>query len=102
MTDKTSSIIPLIETSAKQLHRIRRQLEAIFRYLEIARDEVAVCSTAAREEGIPEVATVLSLSICNRLHGQMKSLTNVIERRRGRTQFTEDREEDARIDEEIR
>lgn len=96
------SDIPLIQTNAEQLHKIRRQLEGVFRYLEIAHDEVSVCSTAAREEGIPEIATVLSLSICNRLHSQMNSLTNVIERLGGRTQMTEDREENARVDEEIR
>src|SRR5258708_26291707 len=47
---------------------MRRQLEGMFRTLDLAHDEIAVASEAARSEGQPEIANVLSLSVCNRPH----------------------------------
>ena len=87
--------IPLLRANEEQLTKMRGQLESMFRHLDIAHDEVAVCATAAREEGVPELHTVLSLSVCNRIHGQMKLLTNIIERLGGRTEFTDDVDEEA-------
>jgi len=94
--------VPLAQDNEARLTKMRTQLESIFRHLHIAHDEVAVCASSAVNEGQPDLATVLSLSICNRIYGQMKLLTNVIERLGGRTEFTENREEEARIDAEIR
>lgn len=68
-------------------HPVRRSLNLIH-------DEISGASEAARSEGQPEIANVLSLGPCNRLFSQLKSLTNVIERLGGRTELTEVPEED--------
>jgi hypothetical protein len=75
-----SSPIPVIEDSERRLAKMRRQLEDMFRSLDLVHDEVSVLSEAARSEGQPEIANVLSLSVCNRLFGQLKLLTSIIER----------------------
>ena len=61
----------------------------MFRSLHLVHDEIGVASEAARSEGQPENANVLSLGVCNRLYSQLKSLTNVIERLGGRTDLSE-------------
>lgn len=85
--------IPLIRDNEQRLAKIRRQLEDMFRSLNLVHDEIGVASEAARSEGQPEIANVLSLGVCNRLFSQLKSLTNVIERLGGRTELTEVPEE---------
>jgi hypothetical protein len=72
---------------------MRRQLEDMFRSLSLVHDEIGVASEAARSEGQPEMANMLSLGVCNRLFSQLKSLTNVIERLGGRTELSETPEE---------
>lgn len=81
--------IPLIKDSEQRLAKMRRQLEDMFRSLSLVHDEIGVASEAARSEGQPEIANVLSLGVSNRLFGQLKSLTNVIERLGGRTELSE-------------
>lgn len=88
--------IPLIRDNEQRLAKIRRQLEDMFRSLNLVHDEVGVASEAARSEGQPEIANVLSLGVCNRLFSQLKSLTNVIERLGGRTELSEIPEEGPR------
>ena len=85
-----SSTIPVIEDSERRLAKMRRQLEGMFRSLYLVHDEISVLSEAARSEGQPEIANVLSLSVCNRLFGQLKLLTSIIERLGGKTDLSED------------
>ena len=82
--------IPVIRDSEQRLAKMRRQLEDMFRSLELVHDEISVSAEAARSEGLPEIANVLSLSVSNRLFGQLKLLTSIIERLGGRTDLSED------------
>ena len=84
--------ISILKDNELRLAKMRRQLEEIFRSLDLVHDEISVCSEAARSEGQPEIANVLSLSVCNRLFGQLKFLTRVIERLGGTTGLSEDRD----------
>jgi hypothetical protein len=84
------SPIPVIEDSERRLAKMRRQLEDMFRSLDLVHDEISVLSEAARSEGQPEIANVLSLSVSNRLFGQLKLLTSIIERLGGKTDLSED------------
>ena len=47
-----------------------------------------VAAEAARSYGIPDVANVLSLSVCNRLSRQLMLLTHVIEQLGGATELS--------------
>ena len=85
-----SSSIPIIVDSERRLAKMRRQLEDMFRSLDLVHNEISVSSEAARSEGQPEIANVLSLSVCNRLFGQLKLLTSIIERLGGKTDLSED------------
>lgn len=87
-----TTTIPIIKDNEQRLAKMRRQLEAMFRSLDIAHDEVSVSAQAARSAGLPEVANVLHLSVCNRIFSQLKLLTNVIERLGGTTSLSEDSE----------
>jgi hypothetical protein len=84
--------IPLIRDNELRLAKMRRQLEGMFRSLDLVHDEISVASEAARSEGQPEIANVLSLCVCNRLFGQLKLLTNIIERLGGTTDLSEEPE----------
>ena len=87
-----SSPIPIITDSEQRLAKMRRQLEDMFYSLDLVHDEISVLSEAARSEGRPEIANVLCLSVCNRLFGQLKLLTSIIERLGGKTELSEDEE----------
>jgi hypothetical protein len=87
-----TTTIPIIKDNELRLARMRRQLEGMFRTLNLVHDEIGVASEAARSEGQPEIANVLSLSVCNRVFGQLKLLTNIIERLGGRTDLSEEQE----------
>jgi hypothetical protein len=84
------SPIPVIRDSEQRLAKMRRQLEDMFRSLDLVQNEISVSAEAARSEGLPEIANVLSLSVSNRLFGQLKLLTSIIERLGGRTDLSED------------
>jgi hypothetical protein len=84
--------IPIIKDNELRLAKMRRQLEDMFRSLYLVHDEIGVASEAARSEGQPELANVLSLCVCNRLFSQLKSLTHIIERLGGRTDLSEKEE----------
>jgi hypothetical protein len=87
-----TATIPIIKDNELRLAKMRRQLEGMFRSLDLVHDEIAVASEAARSEGQPEIANVLSLGVCNRLFGQLRLLTNIIERLGGRTGLSEEQE----------
>ena len=84
--------IPIIRDNELRLSKMRRQLEDMFRSLDMLHDEIAIASKAARSDGQPEIANVLSLCVCNRLFSQLKSLTNIIERLGGKTNLSEEQE----------
>ena len=92
MTEDQTATIPIVKDNELRLARMRRQLEDIFRNLDLVHDEISVVSDAARSEGQPEIANVLSLCVCNRLFSQLKLLTNIIERLGGRTDLSEEQE----------
>lgn len=85
-----TTAIPMIQDSELRLAPMRRQLEDMFRSLHLIHDEIGVASEAARSEGQPEIANALSLGVCNRLFGQLKSLTDIIERLGGTTDLSEE------------
>lgn len=91
LTPQTTTI-PIIKDSELRLARMRRQLEGMFNHLNVVHDEISVTAEAARSEGMPAIANVLSLSVCNKLFGQLKLLTNIIERLGGTTELSEDDE----------
>ena len=83
--------IPIIKDNEQRLAaKMRRQLEGMFSTLDLVHDEIAVASEAARSEGQPEIANVLSVSVGNRLWGHLRLLTGIIERLGGRTDLSEE------------
>jgi hypothetical protein len=82
--------IPLVKDNELRLAKMRRQLEGMFHHLNVVHDEISVTADAARSEGMPAIANVLSLSVCNKLFGQLRLLTNIIERLGGTTELSED------------
>jgi hypothetical protein len=87
-----TTTIPLVKDTELRLAKMRRQLEGMFRYLNVIHDEISVTAVAARSEGMPAIANVLSMSVCNKLFGQLRLLTNIIERLGGATDLSEDDE----------
>ncbi len=85
-----ASDIPIVKDNEVRLAKMRRQLEDMFRSLDLAHDEIGVASEAARSVGQPEIAHVLSLCVGNRLFGQLKLLTSIIERLGGKTDLSEE------------
>ena len=86
--------IPMIKDNELRLMKMRRRLEDLFRSLDLVQDEVTVVAEAARSHGIPDVANVLSLAVCNRLSNQLRVLTHIIEQLGGTTELSD---EDAEV-----
>ena len=86
-----AAAIPLLRSNEEQLSRMRRRLEEVFRNLDLIHDLMTVCAhSVTGETGCgSEAARCLELIGGNRLYGQMKILTNIIERLGGTTDFTE-------------
>jgi len=80
-----NTTIPIIRDNELRLAKMRRRLEDLFFSLDIVQDEVTVAAEAARSYGIPDVANILSLSVCNKLSRQLRLLTHVIEQLGGTT-----------------
>ena len=64
---------------ATPLIEIRERLGEVFQSLDLIHDEINVTSEAARSEGQPEIANVLTFCVCNKMFEQLKLLTGVIE-----------------------
>ena len=86
--DPINTTIPIIRDNELRLAKMRRRLEDLFLSLDIVQDEVTVAAEAARSYGIPDVANVLSLSVCNRISNQLRLLTHVIEQLGGTTELS--------------
>ena len=86
--ETTHTTIPIIRDNELRLAKMRRRLEDLYLSLDIVQDEVTVAAEAARSYGIPDVANVLSLSVCNRLSRQLMLLTHVIEQLGGTTELS--------------
>jgi hypothetical protein len=90
--EAANTTIPIIRDNELRLAKMRRRLEDLFRSLDLVQDEITVVAEAARSHGIPDVANVLSMAICNRLSNQLRVLTHVIEQLGGTTELSEESE----------
>jgi hypothetical protein len=81
--------IPLVRDSELRLAKMRRQLEEMFRKLDLIHDEISVAADAARSNELPELDNMLRLSVATKLFGQLEQLTKVIERLGGKTVLSE-------------
>lgn len=94
--------IPFLRTDEEQIAKIRRQLEGVFRELDLVHDVIVVCDVASHgtvslathgdvdlSEAVPHV---IRRCATNRLYTTMKTLTEVIERFGGRTKLSENKE----------
>jgi hypothetical protein len=90
--ETANTTIPIIRDNELRLAKMRRRLEDLFRSLDLVQDEITVAAEAIRSHGIPDVANVLSLAICNRLSNQLRVLTHVIEQLGGTTELSEESE----------
>lgn len=94
--------IPFLRTDEEQIGKIRRQLEGVFRELDLVRDVIVVCDVAAHSDiniashGDVDLSAavphVIRRCATNRLYAAMKTVTEVIERFGGRTEMSEDKE----------
>ncbi|MFL6601810.1 MAG: hypothetical protein ACJ8R9_10810 [Steroidobacteraceae bacterium] len=94
------SEIPMLQDNEARMLKLRKKLERIFSELELIRDVIIVAYTACKGQNAdadPEIERVLRDCASNPLHSQMAHLTDVIEKLGGRTQFTEDREDEIRM-----
>lgn len=92
--------IPFLNSDEEQIGKIRRQLEGVFRELDLVHDVIVVCDIAAHAEiniashgdvdlgdAVPHVIRRCGT---NRLYTAMRTLTEVVERFGGRTKMSED------------
>ena len=94
--------IPFLRTDEEQIAKIRRQLEGVFRELDLVHDVIVVCDVAAHVD--INIAThgdvdlgdavphVIRRCATNRLHSAMKTLTELVERFGGKTKLSEGKE----------
>jgi hypothetical protein len=90
--NQSAQVIPLLRNHQEQIGKLRRQLEELFTNLNLIHDLMTVCayaSTSDQGDCGSEVSRCLELIGGNRLYGQMKTLTKIIERLGGETEFTE-------------
>nr|WP_232831196.1 hypothetical protein [Peristeroidobacter agariperforans] len=87
--------IPFLKSNEEQIGKIRRQLEGVFRELDLVHDVIVVCDIAAHAEiniashgdvdlgdAVPHV---IRRCATNRLYTAMKALTQIVERFGGKT-----------------
>lgn len=88
--NESGTTIPLIRDNELRLAKMRRQLEGVFRKLNLLRDEITVSADAARSHGLPQLENVLRESVANGLSYQIESLAKVIERLGGNAELSDD------------
>jgi hypothetical protein len=99
--------IPFLKSEEEQIGKIRRQLEGVFRELDLVHDVIVVCDIAAHAEismashGDVDVGDavphVIRRCATNRLSTAMKALTQIVERFGGKTAMSDERHEEAPV-----
>jgi hypothetical protein len=84
-SQQPAATIPFVRDSELRLAKMRRQLEEMFRKLDLIHDEISVAADAARSNELPELDNMLRLSVAAKLFGQLEQLTKIIERLGGKT-----------------
>ncbi len=84
-----ATTIPFVRDSELRLTKMRRQLEEMFRRLDLIHDEISVAADAARFNEAPELDNMLRRSVAAKLFGQLEQLTKIIERLGGKTDLSE-------------
>jgi hypothetical protein len=89
--NQPAQAIPLLKSNEEQLAKVRRRLEDVFQNLNLIHDLMTVCAhaVASGDDCGSEASRCLELIGGNRLYGQLRVLTNIIERLGGTTEFTE-------------
>src|SRR5262245_34054435 len=84
--------VPFLRQTEEQASKIRRQLESIYRDLDLVHDLLAVCGGACNAEtadmDIRQFEHVLRRCGSDRLFAIQKTLTSIIERFGGRTEMS--------------
>jgi hypothetical protein len=103
----THQSIPFLKSDEEQIGKIRRQLEGVFRELDLVHDVIVVCDIAAHAEiniashGDVElgdaVPHVIRRCATNRLYTAMKALTQIVERFGGKTAMSDERHEETPV-----
>ena len=88
-SQQPAATIPFVRDSELRLAKMRRQLEEMFRKLDLIHDEISVAADAARSNELPELDNMLRLSVAAKLFGQLEQLTKIIERLGGNTVLSE-------------
>ena len=89
-SQQPAETIPFVRDSELRLAKMRRQLEEMFRKLDLIHDEISVAADAARSNELPELDNMLRLSVAAKLFGQLEQLTKIIERLGGKTVLSEE------------
>src|SRR4051812_45444471 len=104
MATENDTEIPFLKPSEEQIGKLRRQLEGMFREIDLAQDTVIVCGAASKNVNSDydeEIEHVLRRSVSDRLHSVKRSLTEIVERFGGTTAMSETMAEE-RADKEAR
>jgi hypothetical protein len=89
--------IPLLKSNEEQLAKIRLQLEGMFRELRLVRDVIMICggvSESSSSDLDGEVEHVLRRCGSDRLFSVLKTLTEIVERLGGKTEMSEEHQEE--------
>jgi hypothetical protein len=89
-SQQPAATIPFVRDSELRLTKMRRQLEEMFRKLDLLHDEITVAADAARSNSLCELASVLRVSVAAKLFGQLELLTKIIERLGDKTVLSEE------------
>ena len=88
--------IPFLKSDEEQIRKIRRQLETMFRELRLVEDVIMVCGRVSPDVGgemKDEVEHVMRRCASDRLYGQLKMLTHIVERFGGTTAMSDKRKD---------
>ena len=89
--------IPFLKGDEEKLAKIRRQLEGMFSELRLVQDVIMLCCGVCEcdKSGFEfEIEHVLRRCGSNRIHGILKTLTQIVERFGGTTEMSEKRQEE--------
>ena len=87
--------IPFLKGDEEKLAKIRRQLEGMFQELRLIEDVIMLCGAVCQcdKSGFEsELEHVLRRCCSNRVHGILKTLTQIVERFGGTTDMSEERQ----------